>query len=75
MNMAQQLRQKMGVGVGKEKKFNIQYGHSDDSIVLLFGVQVDNLTMTEKQAADMIDALTLVKEKFAAHRATLDAKK
>ncbi len=63
----QALRQKMGIK--KNIRINMQYGHNDTHIVLLLGAKVDNITMDETQCQAMIDALASVKKLFAAYKA------
>ena len=64
MNMANQLREKLGVDAPVKKDFNIQYGFNESSIIVIFGAQIDNLHMNLEQCDDMIRTLQEVRTMF-----------
>lgn len=69
MNMAQKLRQQMGIGKTPVKiNFEIKYAHTDTNIVVVFGQSIDNLTMTVEQCESMIKMLGEVHAAFVKHQ-------
>ena len=72
MNMAQQLRAKLGVkpnGKSVEVKMDINYGYNDTHVVIILNSKVDNISLDEKQCQDMIEALTGARKAFIEHKA------
>lgn len=69
MNMAKKLREQLGVGKSQDKVLNVQYAHNGEQIVVMFGVDVNNLTMTVEQCNDMIKALQGSRDALMKHRA------
>ena len=66
--MNTKLREKLGIPSDGRREFQINYGHTNDNIVVAFGDKVDNLTMTVAQCDAMLAALQGVRGAFLKHR-------
>ena len=70
MNMAKQLREKLGVTNPAQGKvdFQIQYGHTDTHIVVMFGRMINNLTLSVEQLDDMLKSMNEVRAALVNHQ-------
>ena len=71
MNMAQQLREKLGVNSKKTPgliDFKIEYAHTDEHVMAMFGHKIDNLTMTVEQLDEMVKVLGEVRAALLKHQ-------
>jgi hypothetical protein len=70
MNMAQRLRDSLGVGAGRTEvvTFQIKYGHDEKQMFMQFeGAKVDHLAMNVEQCDSMIAGLQQLRESFIKH--------
>lgn len=65
MNLAQDLRKKLGVDTVQNQQFNIQYGFNGNLGYVVFPQPLQNLTMTVEQIDQMILALQNVKKEIS----------
>ena len=50
------------------QQLHIQYGHNGHQVVVMFGRNIDNLTMSEVQVDEMIKCLNATKAEMIRHR-------
>jgi hypothetical protein len=69
-NMAQRLRDSLGVGAERIEaiSFQIKYGHDEKQMFMQFeGAKVDHLVMNVAQCDSMIAGLQQLRESFIKH--------